>query len=100
LHLVLFVLHHLAIETGRWQRPTVPRDEHVCLRCTHHAVEDESHVLYEYPAYQQIRTKCGSKLFLHFRLHLQSAIRVLTREPGKVPEFMMSRAENGGSFCC
>ena len=30
--------HHLAIETGRWQRPTVPRDECVCLRCMRHAL--------------------------------------------------------------
>jgi len=80
--------HHLAIETGRWQRPTVPRDERVCLRCTRHAVEDELHVLFECPAYQQIRTKYGSKLFSRFGVNMQSAIRVLTREPGKVPEFM------------
>jgi hypothetical protein len=49
--------HHLAIETGRWQRPIVPRDERLCSRCTRHAIEDELHVLLECPAYQQIRLK-------------------------------------------
>jgi hypothetical protein len=45
------------------------------------------HVLFECPAYQQIRLKYGSKLFSRFGDNLQS-IRVLTREPLKVPEFM------------
>jgi hypothetical protein len=35
-----------------------------------------------------IRLKYGSKLFSRFGDNLQSAIRVLTREPLKVPEFM------------
>ena len=81
--------HHLAaIETGRLQRPTVPRDEHVRLYWKRNAVEDELHVLFECPAYQQIRTKYGSKFFSRFGFNMQSAIRVLTRETGKVPEFM------------
>jgi hypothetical protein len=46
------------------------------------------HVLFECPAYQQIQLKYGSKLFSRFKNNLQSAIRVLTREPRKVPEFM------------
>jgi len=83
--------HGVDLEGHVWSfvlRPTVPRDERVCLRCTRHAVEDELHVLFECPAYQQIRTKYGSKLFSRFGVNMQSAIRVLTREPGKVPEFM------------
>jgi hypothetical protein len=80
--------HHLAIETGRWQRPIVPRDECLCSRCTRRAIEDEFHVLFKCPAYQQIRLKYGSTLFSRFGDSLQSAIRVLTREPRKVPEFM------------
>ena len=26
--------HHLAIETGRWRRPSVPREDRLCTRCT------------------------------------------------------------------
>jgi hypothetical protein len=73
--------HHLAIETGRWQKPIVPQDERLCSRCTHHALEDELHVLSESPAYQQIRLKYGSKSFSSFGDHLQSATRVLNWEP-------------------
>jgi hypothetical protein len=44
--------HHLAAtEAGMWQRPVVPRDERLCLRCTRHAVEDELLVLSECHAY-------------------------------------------------
>jgi hypothetical protein len=42
----------------------------------------------ECPAYQQIRLEYGSKLFSRSGDDLQSAIRVLTREPRKVPDFM------------
>jgi hypothetical protein len=64
----------------------VPRDERLSTR---HAVEDESHVLiFECPAYQQVRHKYGSILFSRFGDTLQSATRVLLRDPGKVPEFM------------
>jgi hypothetical protein len=45
------------------------------------------HVLFERPAYQQIRLKYG-KLFSRFGDNLQSAIRVLTQKPRKLPEFM------------
>ena len=38
-------------------------------------------------AHQQIRTKYGNTLFSHLG-YRHSAIRVLTRKPGKVPEFI------------
>ena len=37
--------HHLAIETGRWSRPSIPREERLCPRCTSGVVEDEVHLL-------------------------------------------------------
>jgi hypothetical protein len=77
--------HHLAIETDRWQRPVVPQDARCCFRYTRHAIEDESHVKFECPACQQIRLMYGSVSFYGLEDNLQSAIRVLTREPGKVP---------------
>jgi hypothetical protein len=56
--------------------------------CTRHAVEDDLQVLSECPPYQQIRHKYGSELFSRFGDALQSATRVSTRDPGKVPEFV------------
>jgi hypothetical protein len=90
--------HHLAIETGRWQRPQVPRDERLCVRCTLHGVEDEMHILFECPAYQHIRSKYGRKLFSRFGRNMPSAIRVLTQEPGKVPEFMNQEPRHVARF--
>ena len=35
--------HHLAIETGRWARPKLPRQHRVCSKCSCTVVEDEVH---------------------------------------------------------
>jgi Reverse transcriptase (RNA-dependent DNA polymerase) len=56
--------HHLAIETGRWQR--VNRDERLCPKCTSGVGEDELHVLFECPFYDEIRTKFSAPLFAQF----------------------------------
>lgn len=53
--------HHLAIETGRWQRK--PRGERLCVKCTAGVVEDEMHVLFECPAYQHVRSRYALSLF-------------------------------------
>ena len=49
--------HHLAIETGRWARPKLPRQHRVCSKCSCTVVEDEVHFLFECPAYDRIREK-------------------------------------------
>ena len=38
--------HHLAIETGRWARPKLPRQHRVCSKCSCTVVEDEVHFLF------------------------------------------------------
>ena len=43
----------LAIETGRHKRPIISRELRLCKTCL--IVEDEEHVLFECPAYQNIR---------------------------------------------
>ena len=58
-------------------------DECVCFRCTYHAGEHELQLLFECPAYQQIRIKYGSKFFSRFWVDMYSAIKT-----GKVPAFM------------
>jgi hypothetical protein len=62
----------------------------MCSGCTRHAVEDESHVLFECPAkYQQIRHDMVVACFLVLLGDtLQCATRVLTRDSGSVPEFI------------
>ena len=49
--------HYLALETGRWKNPRVPRDERLCEMCPRSVVEDEFHLLFECPAYDTIRAK-------------------------------------------
>lgn len=79
--------HHLAIETGRWVRPTVPRQLRTCSKCSHTVVEDEMHFLFECPAYESIRIKYDSVLFNKFG-GCRQASRVFKNDPAKVREFM------------
>ena len=58
--------HHLAIETGRWARPKLPRQHRVCSKCSCTVVEDEVHFLFECPAYDRIREKYDTVLFAQF----------------------------------
>ena len=58
--------HHLAIETGRWARPKLPRQHRVCSKCSCTVVEDEVHFLFECPAYDRIREKYNTVLFAQF----------------------------------
>ena len=57
---------HLAIETGRWARPKLPRQHRVCSKCSCTVVEDEVHFLFECPAYVRIREKYNTVLFAQF----------------------------------
>ena len=53
--------HHLAIETGRWQKKA--RSLRVCTKCTNGCVEDELHLLFECPAYSHLRRHFAPSLF-------------------------------------
>ena len=46
--------HRLAIETGRWARPVVPRDQRACPVCSA-SPEDEYHLILICPLYGDIR---------------------------------------------
>ena len=48
--------HRLRIETGRWERPPVPREMRQCDIC-HQGVEDECHFVLVCPAYVHIRKR-------------------------------------------
>ena len=45
--------HRLNIETGRYTRPITERKNRVCTLCD--VVEDEQHVVYDCPRYEEIR---------------------------------------------
>ena len=45
--------HELAIETGRYERPMIERDQRVCRTCL--VLEDEEHVFFVCPLYTNIR---------------------------------------------
>ena len=47
--------HRLEIETGRWARPLVERQNRKCKLCNLSVVEDEFHFVLECPAYVQLR---------------------------------------------
>ena len=46
--------HDLRIETGRYVRPIIPRNMRVCSECVG-TVEDEEHLLYHCPLYDDVR---------------------------------------------
>ena len=46
--------YDLAIETGRYERPKIERDQRVCRTCL--VREDEEHVFFSCPLYTDIRT--------------------------------------------
>jgi hypothetical protein len=48
--------HSLAIETGRYCKPTIPANEKFCKACKD-KVEDEHHFLIECPIYNSVRDK-------------------------------------------
>ena len=45
----------LAIETGRYERPIIEREQRLCKTCL--VVEDENHALFECRLYNQVRSK-------------------------------------------
>ena len=54
--------HNLMIEKGRNMSPKVPREERFCPSCKANFVEDELHLFYICPLYNELRTDCFSKL--------------------------------------
>ena len=86
--------HHLTIETGRWQRRA--RDSRVCCKCSASVVEDEMHLLFECPAYQQIRTRFSAPLFgLFGGVH---ATLEAVKEPGGFCQFMEQDPKQVAAF--
>jgi len=47
--------HKLKIETGRYSRPVIPREDRICSICF--ILEDEHHAVFVCPAYESIRSK-------------------------------------------
>lgn len=47
--------HRLRVETGRWERPRLPRQERTCRRCDSGDVDDEHHLVFDCPALQELR---------------------------------------------
>ena len=79
--------HHLAIETGRWTRPRLPRHHRICTKCTRTVVEDEVHLLFECPAYDHIRARYTEVLFSKFG-GVHQASRLMKEDPSQVRAFM------------
>ena len=47
--------HRLNVETGRYTKPITERKDRVCTMC--HIVEDEQHVIFHCPRYDNIRNQ-------------------------------------------
>lgn len=48
--------HQLRVESGRWERPKLPRQQRFCLKCKNR-IEDEFHFIFECPLYNDLRVK-------------------------------------------
>ena len=69
--------HSLKIETGRYSRPLIPRDNRVCGHCN--VLEDEQHVIFECPLYYGIRCK-----YQHMLSIRTSASSILNPNPESI----------------
>ena len=54
--------HRLRVETGRWERPKLPREQRFCYICES-KIEDEFHVILECPIYNDLRRKLIRKYY-------------------------------------
>ena len=97
--------HHLAVETGRWEKVegengkkrSKDRAHRVCTKCSSYAVEDEVHFLFECPAYAHIRVKYALHLFYALGGVRQCA-REGARNPSVVWRFMQQDQKLVASF--
>ena len=55
--------HKLRIETGKYERPFVLRDERLCAIC--HVLEDEDHVIFECTVFNDTRIKFNRPLSIN-----------------------------------
>ena len=46
--------HDLLIETGRW-RDRIPRPSRICRRCHMHELDDERHLVFDCPVFEDLR---------------------------------------------
>lgn len=69
--------HHLAVETGRWSRPVIPRQFRTCSKCTQTIVEDEMHLLAgpHGPTYSDAYTIAAKVEMTRHRSMTQGAVR-------------------------
>ena len=49
--------HQLRVETGRWERPRVAREQRICQRCLSGEVDDEHHMVFDCPALEEVRVQ-------------------------------------------
>ena len=61
--------HHLAIESGRWARPKLPKQHRIGSKFSRTVFEDEVHFLSDCPAYDRIREQYEAILFAQFGDH-------------------------------
>lgn len=66
--------HCLAIETGRYTRPSIPLENRLCGHCSNNEVESEQHMLLHCPLYSHLRTELLEKL--DQELNLDSVIEM------------------------
>jgi hypothetical protein len=67
--------HRLAIETGRWQRPVIPRSNRLCVTCNR--LDDEYHFLLECSKFSDIRTRLIKKYYWQ-RPSMHKCLQLLT----------------------
>ena len=86
-----------AIETGRYTRPKTPRNEKLCKICL--VVEDEHHVIFICPLYNQIRSNHVSILTL--KKSVKSLLNPRTKYELYETAKMLSAMEKlHWKFCC
>ena len=76
--------HTLKIETGRYENPPLIRNERKCERCN--IVEDENHVIFFCPAYNNLHQSFSSLFVSNFSVGL--LLDPPSNEANKVARFL------------
>jgi len=54
--------HKLAVETLRYKRPVVPREQRICEFCNQNEIEDENHMIFSCNTYEDMRETYFEKI--------------------------------------
>ena len=85
--------HCLMVETGRYSRPKIKRENRICTLCNTKEVEDERHLIFHCNAYSELRKTFFDKIHGIVQLNPND-------ENSFIKTIFFYRKCNSSFFCC